>query len=55
LPDQGIAIRSNILDLKSDNIAASQLAVDGQIEHRQIADPLLDLELGPDRPDVLLP
>ena len=51
----GIAIRSNVLDLESDDIAASQLAVDGQIEHRQIAGSLLDLELGPDRPDMFLP
>jgi hypothetical protein len=36
-------------------IAASQLAVDGQIEYREIARSLLDLELGPDRPNVLLP
>jgi hypothetical protein len=27
----------NIFDLKSDDIATAQLAVDGQIEHRQIA------------------
>jgi hypothetical protein len=50
-----IAIRSNVLDLESDDIAASQLAVDGQIEQRQIAGSLLDLEFGPDRPDVFLP
>jgi hypothetical protein len=51
----GITIRCNVLDLESDDIAASQLAVDGQIEHRQITRSLLDLELGPDRPDVFLP
>src|SRR5450759_1227688 len=50
-----IAVRSNVLDLDSDDIAASQFAVDGQIEHRQIARSLLYLELGPDRPDVFLP
>jgi hypothetical protein len=50
-----ITIRRNVFDLESDDIAASQLAVDGQIEHREIARSLLDLELGPDRPDVLLP
>jgi len=42
-------------DLESDDIAASQLAVDGEIEHRQITRSLLDLELGPDCPNVLLP
>ena len=30
----GITIRRNVLDPESDDIAASQLAVDGQIEHR---------------------
>src|SRR5579862_6699664 len=35
-PIDVIAIRRNVLDLESDDIAASQLAVDGQIEHRQI-------------------
>jgi hypothetical protein len=54
-PINGIAIRSDVLDFESDDIAASQFAVDGQIEHRQIACSLLDLELGPDRPDMLLP
>jgi hypothetical protein len=28
---------------------------DGQIEQRQVAGPALDLQLGPDRPDVLWP
>jgi hypothetical protein len=54
-PIDGIAIRRNVLDLKSDDIAASELAVDGQIEHGQITRSLLDLELGPDRPNVFLP
>ena len=31
-----IAARGNIFDLQSDDIAAAQLAVDGEIEHRQI-------------------
>jgi hypothetical protein len=31
-PIDGISIRSYVLDLQSDDIAASQLAVDGQIE-----------------------
>jgi hypothetical protein len=45
----------HVLDLKSDNVATSQFAVDGQIEQRQITDSLLDLKLGPDRPNVFLP
>jgi hypothetical protein len=54
-PIDGIAVRSNVLDLESDDIAPSQFAVDGQIEHRQIARSLLAVELGPDCPDVFLP
>jgi hypothetical protein len=38
-----------------DRVSARQLAIDGQIEHRQIARPSFDLQLGPDRPDVLWP
>jgi hypothetical protein len=54
-PIDGIAVWSHILDFESDDIAASQLAIDGQIEQRQIARSLLDLKLGPDRPNVFLP
>src|SRR5664280_1159789 len=50
-----IAIESNVLDLECDDIAASQFAVDSQIKHRQITGSLLDLELGPDSPDMFLP
>jgi len=50
-----ISVRSNVLDLEGDEITASQLAVDGQIEQRQIAGSFLDLELGPDRPNMFLP
>jgi hypothetical protein len=48
-----ISIWSNVLDLEGDDIAAAQLAVDGHIEQRQIADSFLDLQLGADRPDML--
>lgn len=51
----GDPIRSHILDLEADDIAASELAVDGKIEHGKIACSALDLQLGPDRPDVLRP
>jgi hypothetical protein len=40
---------------ESGDIAASQFSVDGQIDFRQIAGSLLDLELGADRPDMFLP
>jgi hypothetical protein len=36
-PITGASVWGNIFDLKSDDIATAQLAVDGQIEHRQIA------------------
>ena len=42
-PIDSIAIRSNVLDLDSDDIAATQFVVDVQIEHRQIAGSLVDL------------
>jgi hypothetical protein len=54
-PISTIAIWSNVLDLERNDIAASQFAIDGQIEQRQIAGSLLDLELGPDCPNVFLP
>ena len=40
---------------QSDNVAAAQLAVDGKVEHRQVACPPLDLELRSYRPHVLWP
>ena len=49
----GHTMRGHIFNLQADHIAAGQLAVDGQIEHGQIAGALLHLKLGPDRPNVL--
>ena len=54
-PIDRIPVRCNVLDLERDDIAAAQLAVDGEIEHRQVAHPPVDLELGADRPNVLRP
>ena len=54
-PIDCIPVRCNILDLEGNDIAATQLAVDGQIEHRQVAGSPLDLQLGSDRPNVLWP
>src|SRR5580704_16457352 len=52
LSDRGpidcISTWSDIVDLEGDNIAATQLAIDSQIKHRQVARPSLDLQLGPD-------
>jgi hypothetical protein len=38
-------IHDQLADLQSDQIAAPELAVDCQIEHGEIADPLLALEM----------
>src|ERR1700692_1922979 len=50
LADRGsvdrISMRGNVLDLDRDDIATAQLAVDRQIEHRQIARVSLYLQLG---------
>jgi hypothetical protein len=43
----------NVLYLNADEVAGSELAVDGEIEHRQVAGSSLDLQLRPDRPYVL--
>jgi hypothetical protein len=50
-----IPTRCNILDTKCDDIAAPQLAVDCEIEHRQVAYPPVHLQPGTDRPDMLRP
>jgi len=44
--------RGNVLDLHRDDIAASQLAINGEIEHCQLAGSLFDLKLSPNGPDV---
>jgi hypothetical protein len=49
----GDPMRGHILDLEADDIAASELAVDGKIKHSEIACSALDLQLGPDCPDML--
>jgi len=48
-----ISMRRYVLDLERDDIAPTQLAIDRQIEHRQIARTSLYLQLGADRPYVL--
>jgi hypothetical protein len=44
---------SDILDPDGDDITPTKLAVDCQIEHRQVASAAFDLELRPNRSDVL--
>ena len=51
-PINSHALRRDILDLEADDITASELAVDGEIEHCQVSNATFDLELGPYRPDI---
>jgi hypothetical protein len=41
--------------LQAQSAPTAELAIDSQIEHRQVADPPLDLQLGRDRPHVFWP
>src|SRR5215216_1954630 len=47
-----VAAGGDILDPDCDDVAAAKLAVDRQIEHREVANSTFDLELRPDRPDM---
>jgi hypothetical protein len=51
----GMPMRCHIFRLQADDVAASQLAIDGQIEHRKIAYSSVDLQLAPNRPNVFGP
>ena len=59
LPDggavDGVSMGRDVVDLERHDITASQLAVDGEIEYRQVSSTSFDLEFGPDRPDMLWP
>jgi hypothetical protein len=48
-----VTMRSKVLHLQAHDVASSELAVDGEIEHGQVACSPGDLQLGTDRPDVL--
>jgi hypothetical protein len=47
-----VAAGGDILDPDSNDVTAAKLAVDCQIEHREVANSAFDLELCPDRPDM---
>jgi len=47
-----MAVGRHVIDAKRDEITAAQLAVDGQIEHRQVTGTLLKLQLRAYRPNV---
>ena len=51
----GVAIGCHIIDPERDEIATPQLAVDRQVEQRQVARATLQLQLGPDQPHVPWP
>ena len=59
LPDRcalnGVSMRSNVLELESDDITTAQFAIDSEIEQRQVALAVCHLKLSADRPDVLRP
>ena len=48
-----LACRIDVGDREPHQVAATQLAVDGEVEKRQFAGPIGGLEADPDRPDVL--
>jgi hypothetical protein len=49
----GRAVHDQLADHQSDQVAAPELAVDRQVEHGQVAKPLLPLEMKADGPDLL--
>jgi hypothetical protein len=57
LPNGGslhcIAMGRDVLDFQAHDIATAKLAVDGEIEQSEVADLVLHLQSGADRPDVL--
>jgi hypothetical protein len=50
-----VSAGSNLIDPKADEIAAAKLAVDGEVEHRQIAFAVLDLKSDANGPDLFRP
>ena len=54
-PIDSVSVWGDVFDLQFDDIAAAEFAIDGQIEHREIAGSSLGLKLAPYRPDVLWP
>ena len=51
----GVAVGRHVIDAQRDQIAAAQLAVDGEVEQRQVAGTPLQLQLRPDGPHVAGP
>ena len=51
----GMSVRCHIFQLQADDVEAAQLAIDGQIEHCEIAHSALYLQHAPNRPNVFGP
>jgi len=51
-PIDGVSPRCDIVHLEGNDITSAQLAIDSQVEHRQVSDATLDLQSRPYRPDV---
>jgi hypothetical protein len=49
----GMATMRHVADLQSDKVTASELAVDGEVEHCQLADAMFKVEPNPEGPDFL--
>jgi hypothetical protein len=52
-PISHVTANGDVVDPKTNEIATTQLAVDGEVEHRQIAFGLLDLKSDTNGPDLL--
>ena len=54
-PIDSVTVGSNVFDPQGHDITSSELAIDSQIKHGQVACAPRDLQLATDRPDVLWP
>ena len=54
-PVSHVAADGDVIDPKADEIAAAKLAVDGEVEQRQIAFAVLDLKSDTNGPDLFRP
>jgi hypothetical protein len=50
-----VSVGRYVIDAESDKIAAAQLAIDGEVEKRQVTYPPLHLQPGTDGPDMADP
>jgi hypothetical protein len=50
-----VACDADILDPQAHEVAPAQLAVDGQVEHREVTSAVFDFKPGADRPNVFRP